>query len=64
MDSNSTTTESKLLRMIELKVAGKTFKHFSSVDISLGIDTIASTFSFNGYFNVDDQELKKIFKPF
>lgn len=50
--------------MIELRISGKTFKYFTNVDVSLGIDTIASTFSFSGYFNIDDQDLKKIFKPY
>jgi prophage tail gpP-like protein len=50
--------------MIELRVSGKKFKYFSSVNVSLSLDTIASTFSFNGYFNIDDNELKQLFKPF
>jgi len=49
--------------MIELKVNGKDFKHFSGVDVNLGINTIASTFNFSGVFNIDDSTLKSTFKP-
>lgn len=50
--------------MIVLKVGGRDFKYFTNVNVDLGIDTIASTFNFSGFFDISDNELKKIFKPF
>lgn len=50
--------------MIVLKVNGRNFSHFQKLEVSLGIDTIASTFNFNGFFEISDTELKKIFRPF
>lgn len=53
-----------ILHMIELRIKGKKFNFFSSVDVNLKIDSIASTFKFNGFFDISDVELKDIFKPF
>ena len=49
--------------MIVLKVNGREFKYFSNVNVDLAIDTIASSFNFSGFFNNEDEELRKIFKP-
>lgn len=49
--------------MIVLKVNGKSIKYFSNVDVNLSIDSIASTFRFSGLFDINDTDLKAIFKP-
>ena len=48
---------------IVLKVDNKQFKRFESVDINLMLDSIASTYSFTGLFDVDNKLLKKLFTP-
>ena len=48
--------------MIELKVKGKTFRFFSTVNVTLKLDTIASTFSFTG-LKIDSENSKILFKP-
>jgi prophage tail gpP-like protein len=49
--------------MIVLKINGSNYKYFSNVNVNLSLDTIASQFSFGGFFNIDDNKLKEIFKP-
>ena len=50
--------------MIELRVKGRTFKFFNKIDVTLRLDTVASTFSFVGFLNLDNNQVSNIFKPF
>lgn len=46
-----------------LKIDNKEFTHFSNVDVNLELNSIASTFNFNGFFDINDRILKKLFTP-
>jgi prophage tail gpP-like protein len=48
---------------IVLIVDKKEFTHFSNVDVNLKLDSVASSFSFDGYFDIQDRILEKLFKP-
>lgn len=48
---------------IEIRIGGRSFKHFSSVEVSLSLDTVASTFNFVGFFDIEDRELRTVFQP-
>lgn len=50
--------------MIELRTNGKKIINYSSVNVTLSLDTVASTFSFDGYFDQDKPEIRELFKPF
>ena len=50
--------------MIELRTNGKKIINYSSVDVTLSLDTVASTFSFDGYFDIEKQSLKDLYRPF
>lgn len=47
--------------MIVLKVGDKRFSEWTSVNVELGLNTVSSTFSFEGWMT---EETKEIFKPF
>ncbi len=48
---------------MRIKIDGNYYDHFSKLQISLKLDAIASTFSFNVRFNPQNPTHKKIFKP-
>lgn len=49
--------------MLELKVNGQEFNYFSSFDVELALDSVASSFSLDLYFNPENPEHRKIFAP-
>jgi prophage tail gpP-like protein len=46
-----------------LKIKNKKFDFFNGFQLSLRYDSIASTFSFNSYFDPNNPEHKELFKP-
>lgn len=50
--------------MIELRTNGKKVINHSNVNVTLSLDTVASTFSFDGYFDQEKESLRNIYKPF
>lgn len=49
--------------MIELRVNNKKYSYFETVDVSLKLDSVASTFNLTGYFDTNDPEKRKLIKP-
>ena len=49
--------------MITVKINKKSYSFFSSYEIGLRFDSIASTFSLSAFFEPDNSDHKKIFKP-
>lgn len=49
--------------MIRIKVDGKDYEGFSNVNINLSFDSLCSTFSFDGYFDPDNDVHRELFKP-
>lgn len=50
--------------MIELRTKTRTLKNFAQVSVTLSLDTVASTFSVDGYLDLNDSQISKLFKPF
>ena len=50
--------------MIELRTNGKKIINYSKVDITLSLDTVASKFSFDGLFDIENENTKDLYKPF
>ena len=48
---------------IVLKVNGLQFYSFNNFRLSLNYNSIASTFSFDGFFDINNQQHKALFKP-
>lgn len=49
--------------MISVKIDGKNYEGFGNVNLNLTFDAVASTFSFDAYFDPDNDEHRKLFKP-
>lgn len=64
MVTDTTRKGINILYMIVLRVNGKDLKQFSNVNVTLGIDTVASTFNFGLFFDGTDPEIREIVKPF
>jgi prophage tail gpP-like protein len=50
--------------MMQLRINNKLFNYFLSVDVTLKFATVGSTFTFDAYFDTNNEEHKQIFKPF
>jgi len=49
---------------MKLKVNNKRFDFFNNLNITLSYASVASTFSFSGYFRPENRDLRGLFKPF
>jgi len=49
--------------MLEIKINGKNYTNFNNVSIELTYDAIASTFSFDGYFDPKNIEHRELYRP-
>lgn len=49
---------------LQIKINGKNYEHFQDVELGLVFDSVASTFSFNGYFDPNNEKDRRLFKPF
>ncbi len=50
--------------MIEIRANNRVLKDFASVGVSLSLNTVASTFSFDGFLNMSDPRMRALFKPY
>lgn len=50
--------------MIELRTGNKKLYKFSNIDINLLLDTVASTFKFETYMDIENKSNIELFKPF
>lgn len=48
---------------MKAKINNKTFINFDEVSIESSLDSIASTFTLSAFFDIDDPEHQKVFKP-
>ena len=48
---------------IVLKINGIEFSAFNNFHLSLNYNSIASVFSFDGFFDINNPQHKKLFKP-
>ncbi len=51
------------MSQLELKIRGKKFRFFNDFSVTLNYNGIASTFSFSGYYDIEDADQKALFKP-
>jgi len=49
--------------MLKIKINGRNYYNFNNVNLDLRYDSLASTFSFDGYFDPDNIEHRKLFRP-
>jgi len=49
--------------MLSIKINGKNYEHFSNVSLELTYDALASTFSFDGFFDDKDPYHRELFRP-